>query len=167
MVQSSYQLKKQNGLHKRSEHTLFFSRLWFQNMISGPSSYRVFRETGSWPFNLSKGFLLSRSCFSTFKKLLPQANHQKIMHNLKVSKNCPRKLSTHNLPPQKTERPLPHQIFPVKWFFSYHLFFLDRLWTGRGSIDRSVAGSCWGQYKVRSEMASVILPLVQVLSLLN
>ena len=46
VVQQSYQLKKQNGLHYKSEHALLFLRLWFQNMISGPLSYRVFRETG-------------------------------------------------------------------------------------------------------------------------
>ena len=34
-----------------SEHTLLFLRLWFQNLIPGPLSYQVFRETGPLPEN--------------------------------------------------------------------------------------------------------------------
>ena len=42
-------LAKETKLRWRSEHTLLFLRLWLQNMISGPLSYRDFRETGPWP----------------------------------------------------------------------------------------------------------------------
>ena len=70
VIQWSYQLKKQNGLHYKSEHTLLFLRLWLQNMISGPLSYRVFRETGprehKWcPSDFQMFFKCFFKCFSS------------------------------------------------------------------------------------------------------
>ena len=35
-------------------HTLLFLRFWFQNLISGPLGYRVFRETGPRELNPTK-----------------------------------------------------------------------------------------------------------------
>ena len=44
---SSAKETKLTSLEVRTD-TLLFLRLTFQNMISGPLSYRVFRETGLW-----------------------------------------------------------------------------------------------------------------------
>ena len=35
-------------------HTLLFLRFWFQNLISGPLGYRLFRETGPRELNPTK-----------------------------------------------------------------------------------------------------------------
>ena len=50
---------------KWTSYTLRFLRLWFQNMISGPLSYRGFRETGPRPLGwrmLFQGTLAPTSC---------------------------------------------------------------------------------------------------------
>ena len=45
-------------------HTLVFLTPWFQNMISGPLSYRVFRESDPWAFIF---FLLSMVAWNSVK----------------------------------------------------------------------------------------------------
>ena len=60
IVQKSYQLKKQNGLYLRSEHALLFLRLWYQNLIPGPVSYRVFGEPAPGPLDPGTSSLTMR-----------------------------------------------------------------------------------------------------------
>ena len=46
MIQWNYQLMKQNWPVSELGTVLLFNRLWFQNLPSGPKSYRDFRDTG-------------------------------------------------------------------------------------------------------------------------
>ena len=51
MVKWNYQLAKQTWLVCELETVLLFNRFQFQNLSSGPKSYRpVFRETDTWSF---------------------------------------------------------------------------------------------------------------------
>ena len=84
MVQWTYQLTKQNWLVCELGTTLLFNRSWFQNMPSGPKSYRAFRETGPrhhhWALCFSNR---SPSCFQICPGRISAQNVRMMLTELK------------------------------------------------------------------------------------
>ena len=78
-IQWNYRLTKRNWQVCELRTVVLFNRFWFENLSSGPKSYRAFRETRHWSLILLFGAIMTEN-----QKILERSNRLRKIKNKEV-----------------------------------------------------------------------------------